>query len=225
MLIAEHFRKQKPEICAAGLFNLCARHSPSMMPFFLHILASLFLSASLLFSPGLACQHCSHELLRPHELQKRELALVQLLDKELAETTKSHLHWHGPSEILHALRHTVRFRHWADMFDGVGGVGAAFIRGGLASGTALDLSLGGALHDVTSDIGFAAFLIAALELVPFGLAVIGLPCSTFVFLSRGTSKRHRTNRWLGDVSRSDVRAANIIAERVVVICEVLLLRL
>ena len=111
------------------------------------------------------------------------------------------------------------------MFAGVGGVGAAFIRGGLASGTALDLSLGGALHDVTSDIGFAAFLIAALELVPFGVAVIGLPCSTFVFLSRGTSKRHRTNHWLGDVSRSDVRAANIIAERVVVICKVLMLRL
>ena len=57
------------------------------------------------------------------------------------------------------------------------------------------------------------------------MVVIGLPCSTFVFMSRGTTKRHAENAWLGDENVACVRAANIIAQRMVMLCKLSTLRL
>ena len=64
-----------------------------------------------------------------------------------------------------------------------------------------------------------------LELVPFATVVLGPPCSSFVFLSRGTSKRYAWNKFMGDQSRQDVRDANEIVSRFVTILKILLLRL
>ena len=57
------------------------------------------------------------------------------------------------------------------------------------------------------------------------MAVICLPCSSFVFMSRGTTKRGASNAWAGNEDVECVRLANIIAQRVMILCKVLTLRL
>ena len=110
------------------------------------------------------------------------------------------------------------------MFCGTGGMSAAFQRQGLKYGLTYDINLS-PLHDLTSPSGLAMYILDMLELVPLAHAVIALPCSTFVFLSRGTSKRTLSNAWLGDPLRDDVNAANLISKYVILLCKIMTLRL
>ena len=169
-----------------------------------------------------ACTSCD-KLLLDDALDRHELALVHVLDMYVPTSTKEHLGWTTRSSILHALRWTVRFRQWGDYFCGSGGVSAAFIRHGMTVGMSLDLSIS-SHHNILTDDGFALFLISTLQMVRLATVVIGLPCSTFVFLSRGTSKRNRSNQWLGDIDRTDICQANEIAWRVMILLRVLVLR-
>ena len=63
----------------------------------------------------------------------------------------------------------------------------------------------------------------AMAIVPNGMAWFGVPCSTFVWISRGHTKRSRATP-LGDELRSDVRNANRIVRRVLVILNILVRR-
>ena len=169
-----------------------------------------------------ACSCCSLRSAEP-----RELALIKLLDASVPTGTTALLGWHVQSDVMHCLRHTVRYKRWADVFCGTGGLSAAFVRRhsrSPASGISLDLSISSA-HNILEDSGFALCIQSVLELVPMAIAVIGLPCSTFVFMSRGTTKRFAENAWLGDEAVECVRAANIIANRIVLLCKLLTLRL
>ena len=158
------------------------------------------------------------------QAEPREIELIKLLDASVPQGTKRILRWKHDTDIMHTLRHTIRYRRWADVFCGTGGMSAAFMRRTHSPGASLDLSLS-KKHNIVSDEGFALFITAFLELVPMAMAVIGLPCSTFVFMSRGTTKRHASNAWVGDESVARVRLANIIARRIVILCRVLTLRL
>ncbi len=183
----------------------------------------MFLS-QLCFHPS-ACAYCEKAWANRDGLHPREIALVKVLSVEVPRDTREYLHWHAPSDILHSLRFTIRYRKYLDGFCGIGGVTASFIRNSLPSGASLDLELGDRSHDITTPEGFGDFLQYSLEMVPMSLAVLGPPCSTFVFLSRGTTKRHASNRWLGDTSRLDVSSANVIAARVTTLCKLFVLRL
>ena len=104
------------------------------------------------------------------------------------------------------------------------GMSAAFARHTNSLGVGLDLSIS-STHNILEDKGFSLFMQAFLELVPMAIAVIGLPCSTFVFVSRGTTERKAENEWLGNEDVACVKAANIIAHRMVLLCKLLTLRL
>lgn len=166
-----------------------------------------------------ACGCCSLTSAEP-----REFALIKLLDASVPTRTKTVLGWNHDTDIMHALRHSVRYRRWGDVFCGTGGISAAFVRCQHSPGVSLDLSMSKA-HNILEYTGFALFIQAFLELVPMAMVFIGLPCSTFVFMSRGTTKRYAENAWLGNEDLACVRAANIIAKRVVMLCKMLTLRL
>ena len=158
------------------------------------------------------------------QAEPREIELINILQASVPRRTKRRLQWETESDIMHTLRHTTRWRRWADVFCGTGGMSAAFMRRTHSPGASLDLALS-EKHDIVSDDGFALFITIMLELVPMAMAVIGLPCSTFVFMSRGTTKRHASNAWVGDENVECVKLANIIAQRIVILCRVLTLRL
>ena len=158
-------------------------------------MALLFLLLSTVISS--ACLECE-SVHRNGELTDRESALVALLHREVPTATKNHLQWHTICDIIHSLRHSIRFRKYADLFSGSAGMSSAFNKCSMRSGVSLDLDLGGIAHDICDPARFALYIQYALELVPMALATIGLPCSSFVFMSRGTSKRYPWNSFLGD---------------------------
>jgi hypothetical protein len=102
-------------------------------------------------------------------------------------------------------------------------MGSAFKNAGETAGIQLDTCIGGESHNIANDESFALFVQSCLELVCLGTAFIGLPCSTFVWLSRGVTKRHSSNRWQGDITRDDVFVANTIGMRVVFLVRLLVL--
>ena len=154
------------------------------------------------------------------QAEPREIELIKLLDESVPRRTKRILRWKHDTDIMHTLRHTIRYRRWADVFCGTGGMSLAFKQRTDSPGVSLDLTMN-KKHNIVTDKGFALFITNFLELVPMAMAVIGLPCSTFVFMSRGTTKRHADNSWIGDESVACVRLANIIAQRIMILCRVL----
>ena len=182
----------------------------------------LFAVAMAVLCLNVICGKCSCCAIS--QAEPREIELINLLYSSVPKRTKRKLRWKTQSDIMHTLRHTTRYRRWADVFCGTGGMSAAFMRRTHSPGASLDLTLS-EKHDIVSDNGFALFITIMLELVPMAMAVIGLPCSTFVFMSRGTTKRHASNAWVGDENVECVKLANIIAQRIVILCRVLTLRL
>ena len=67
--------------------------------------------------------------------------------------------------------------------------------------------------DILSGIGFLSILQGLRSLCVSGLAWLGVPCSSWIFLSRGSTKRNRLNVG-GKRALKSVRAANKIARRV-----------
>ena len=178
-----------------------------------------------LFAVTPACELCDRALSDPAaNLEKREGALLTLLYSRIPGDVKAVLGWHRKTDILHTLRDTVRYKKWADLFAGTGGFGAACIRQSMNTGVQLDIELN-AKHDLTTATGFALFIMECLTLLPGATALIGLPCATFVFLSRGTSLRSDLNGFRGTPDRTDVVLANVIADRIFVLVQVMILRL
>ena len=110
----------------------------------------------------------------------------------------------------------------ADVFSGRGGIAKAMQEEGLRV-IRYDITLDARRHDITTDAGLDD-LLASLVRVPFGgLAWFAPPCSSWVWLSRGTYDRSVANP-AGDTSQARVRAANRIAEltaKVTKVCDAL----
>ena len=111
-----------------------------------------------------------------------------------------------------------RSKHFAEFFCGTGGLVTALSQAGMRCAW-LDMDVEPS-PDMLSVAGIAVAVRIALSVIPGGVAWFGVPCSTFVWMARGHTKRSRQNP-LGDVARVDVRRANRIARIVVLICQVL----
>lgn len=62
--------------------------------------------------------------------------------------------------------------------------------------------------DPIARTGLKRAMVNILRLQPGALLTAGLPCSSFIFLNRGTSKRSRS-RPLGDQSKEYIKVSNL----------------
>ena len=130
------------------------------------------------------------------------------------------LGWCSANDVLQKLQ-MPRVKHFAEFFCGTGGLVAEVDRRGLRCSW-FDLVVDDR-HNLLTPKGFAMAIEMAMAIVPNGMAWFGVPCSTFVWISRGHTKRSRATP-LGDELRSDVRNANRIVRRVLVILNILVRR-
>ena len=77
--------------------------------------------------------------------------------------------------------------------------------------------------NLLSDNGMARAIMLSLSIMVGGTAWFGVPCSTFVFMSRGHTHRSREQP-LGDTPCRDVKSANVIVGRVMFLVRVLAMR-
>ena len=82
---------------------------------------------------------------------------------------------------------------------------------GLAS-AGMDRELNPKLHDLLTTRGLLHAIRAVLRLRVNSLLFLGIPCSSWVWMNRGTSKRSRTNP-LGDTTVPSVAATNQLTSR------------
>lgn len=71
-------------------------------------------------------------------------------------------------------------------------------------------------HNLATTVGFLLVLQSILELRVGGVLWGALPCSSWVYVSRGTSKRSKESP-MGDVSQRSVREANLLTSRFVLL--------
>ena len=101
-----------------------------------------------------------------------------------------------------------------ELFSGKGQLAAAFRERGLKAATfERDTS---PLQDLATDNGFLDATRLVLGLKHKGLLWCGTPCSSWVFLSRGSTGRSR-ERPLGEEERECVRVANLLVSRVAIL--------
>ena len=154
---------------------------------------------------------------RLHGGVQRQLELVQ---RFVPNGVRKHLGWNDASAIVAALMRPRRM-HFLDSFCGTGRMTLALkIRGFIGYSYDLESS---SSQNILSDIGFAILLTWLLDIVSGGVFWCGVVCSTWVFMSRGHTLRTRDNP-KGDIRRSDVRMANIMADRSAFMCELCSLR-
>ena len=127
------------------------------------------------------------------------------------------LGWRSTQDIEQELLQP-RTKHFAEFFCGTGGLVAALSREGMRCAW-FDINLETS-HDMLSSTGIAVAVRIALSVIPGGVVWFGVPCSTFVWIARGHTRRCRDNP-LGDVARTDVRRANRIASTVAMLRRVL----
>jgi hypothetical protein len=116
----------------------------------------------------------------------------------------------------------VRVLHFVEWFCGTGNLTTACRRLGLRVGW-FDWNLDPQGMDLLTDQGMARAIVLSLSLVVGGTAWFGVPCSTFVFMSRGHTLRSRKQP-LGNTCRPDVKAANRIVGRVMFLVRILAMR-
>ena len=97
--------------------------------------------------------------------------------------TRRILGWQCADDILHALRKP-RINHIGDFLGGIGGTSADSDASGL-NYICLDVMLDSENHNLGTSLGFATWVTACLSIVTFGFALMGFPCSSFVWLARG----------------------------------------
>jgi hypothetical protein len=103
-----------------------------------------------------------------------------------------------------------------ELFAGAGELHKQFNSAGL-KGVGIELHAGpGPEHDLTTPIGIVRAIQLVLRLKIAGLLWNGMPCSTFIFLNRGTSKRSRQCP-LGSEQVPSVATANLLASRVAIL--------
>jgi len=131
------------------------------------------------------------------------------------------LGWNDRKACVAAALAAPRMKDAVEYFCGTGGMTAAFVEQRLRCDW-FDVILEPE-QDICAAEGFAIAVRKALSIVLGGVAWFGVPCSTFVWVARGHTKRSRASP-LGDASRADVRSANVLVRRVGVLLCLLRLR-
>ena len=131
------------------------------------------------------------------------------------------LRWRTRAEVSAAvvLTRVLQFVEW---FCGTGNLTTACSQQGLRVRW-FDCTLDPSKMNLLTDAGFAAAIRLALSMMIGATAWFGVPCSTFVFMSRSHTKRSRTLP-KGNCKRKDVRRANLIVDRVAFLIKILSLR-
>jgi len=156
----------------------------------------------------------------PSICMARAVALVEFLGTAVPVRVRRHLAWKTESDIVATVQ-CPRTKHFVEFFCGTGGLVAALSQRGLRCGW-FDLVADNS-HDLCTTVGFALAVQLVLAIAPGGVAWFGVPCSTFVWMARGHTKRTRQSP-LGNVAREDVRRANVIVKRVCLLLKILRLR-
>lgn len=121
----------------------------------------------------------------------------------------------GHQAFRKALQQEIEF---VEFFAGDGNVTAAVRANGKVSAS-YDLRYGTGM-DFTTEQGFANAIVLVLQLKAGGASILGPPCSSFVWMNSGTSRRSKVMP-LGDQSQRSVRKANGIASRLALLVTVL----
>ena len=156
----------------------------------------------------------------PDDLTHSERRICKLLYAGVDRDVLEYLGWLEPDRLLLALR-SPRELQFVEFFGGCGEVTAAFYRIGFQRGRCLDLVFD---DNILTVDGYARFLLVALRLQECGFGWLSPPCSNFVWMSRGVHLRSRSCPW-GARYREDVREANIIVVRCLLVIKLLTLRL
>lgn len=147
-------------------------------------------------------------------------AQFKLLRHRMPEACQRAVGWHIDSILCQALMKPRR-KHFVDAFCGTGHLSLALCRAGF-TGHSFDIEASPS-QDILSDSGFALLLLWILDIVEGGLAWFGIVCSSWVFMSRGHTKRSRLRPW-GDRNRQDIRDANRMCWRTALAIELCILR-
>ena len=110
--------------------------------------------------------------------------------------------------------------HFAEIFAGKAAVSRALAAQGFR-GRCMDKEYHHG-HDMLKPMGLLLVLSTALEILPGGVFWCAPPCSSWVFMSRGSTGRHVLIE--GDALNPGVVMANAIVERLVLLLEILTLR-
>ena len=147
-----------------------------------------------------------------------EEPLVECLWSECSPGVRQVLKWGCRTDVRAAVQ-AVRARHFVEWFCGTGALTTACSQLGLLVSW-YDCTLDSIKMNLLTNSGMAAAILLSLSIVVGGTAWFGVPCSTFVFMSRGHTKRSR-RKPKGNVKRKDVRQANLIVERVSFLIKIL----
>ena len=169
-------------------------------------------------SQVVGCALCGSQLANPQaRAMESSVSVAAFLWVALPAVVLQCLGWSSAENIERELLKP-RLKHFAEFFCGTGGLVTALSQAGMRCAW-FDIDVEPS-HDILSVVGIAAAIRIALSVIPGGVVWFGVPCSTFVWMARGHTKRSRQNP-LGDVARVDVRRANRIARIVVLICKLL----
>ncbi len=116
--------------------------------------------------------------------------------------------------------HEERALHFAEVFAGNGAVSRGMQAYGFR-GRQLDLTYHPG-HNVLTPAGFLLLLRTVLDIVPGGVLWAAPPCSTWIWLSRSSTRRHLTPE--GNRLSRSVVAHDALVERLVLLLEILTLR-
>jgi hypothetical protein len=150
-----------------------------------------------------------------------EAPLVEFLWTGCNAGVRRCLGWSCLADVRTAVE-AVRVLHFVEWFCGTGNLTAACRRLGLRVGW-FDWNLDFKGMNLLSDKGMARAIELSLSLMVGATAWFGVPCSTFVFMSRGHTLRSREQP-LGNTSRRDVQSANLIVGRVTFLVRILAMR-
>ena len=150
-----------------------------------------------------------------------EEPLVDCLLSEPPPGVRRALKWKCRADVQAAVQ-AVRVRHFVEWFCGNGALSTACSQLGL-SVSWYDWTLNSVKMNLLTNSGMASAILLALSIVVGGTAWFGVPCSTFVFMSRGHTQRSRRVA-TGNVKRKDVRQANLIVKRVSLLIKILAMR-
>jgi len=150
-----------------------------------------------------------------------EQPLVDFLWGECNAGLRRCLGWKKPADVRAAVE-AVRARHFVEWSCGTGNLCTACSQLGLRVGW-FDWNLDSKGMNLLTDEGMARSIMLALSLMIGATAWFGVPCSTFVFMSRGHTLRSRKQP-LGNTRRRDVKLANRIVKRVMFLVRILPMR-
>ena len=111
--------------------------------------------------------------------------------------------------VEHIEEHDISTLQAVEVFSGVGNMAAAFNAFGLPAST-FEKEHGGESEDVLSDAGLGKLLFTVARVATGGLVWLGPPCSSWIWLSRRSTKRKKSDVQ-GDATVASVAEANKLA--------------